>query len=76
MSTHASSIELSARDVEKDAGADYAHLTNTSVQSYAWKNVTVTVKDRRTKKPKDILSNVNGIVHAGKHLQQRTHRTI
>ena len=52
-------------DIEKDAGSDYAHLTNTSIQSFSWENVSVTVKDRQTKQPKDILSGVNGIVRAG-----------
>ncbi|ORY00162.1 ATP-binding cassette transporter-like protein [Clohesyomyces aquaticus] len=52
-------------DVEKDAGGDYAHLTNTVIRSFGWENVTVTVKDRSTKQPKDILSGVNGIVKAG-----------
>jgi len=57
-----------AADIEKVAGSDYAHLTNSSVQSYSWENVTVTVKDRQTKERKDILSGVNGIVHAGELL--------
>jgi hypothetical protein len=52
-------------DIEKDAGSDYAHLTNTSIQSFSWDNITVTVKDRQTKQPKDILSGVNGIIKAG-----------
>lgn len=55
-------------DVEKDAGADYAHLTNTVIQSFSWDNVTVTVKDRQTKQPKDILSGVSGSVKAGEML--------
>lgn len=53
-------------DVEKDAAADYAHLTNDAVQSFSWKDVTVTVKDRLTKQPKDILSDIHGVVQAGK----------
>lgn len=56
-----------AADAEKMAGS-YAHLTNSSVHSYSWENVTVTVKDRQTKERKDILSAVNGIVHAGELL--------
>jgi hypothetical protein len=51
-------------DVEKTG--DYAHLTNTAIRSYAWEGVTVTVKDRETKQPKAILSNINGIVKGGK----------
>lgn len=58
-------------DVEKNAGSDYAHLTNTTIQSFSWDNVAVTVKDRETKLPKDILSGINGIVKAGQSL--RTH---
>lgn len=52
-------------DVEKDAGTDYAHLTNESVRSFSWEGITVTVKDRYTKQPLEILSGVNGIVKAG-----------
>jgi ABC-type multidrug transport system ATPase subunit len=53
-------------DVEKDAVATgYTHLTNETVRSFSWNNVTVTVKDRVTKQPIDILSGINGIVEAG-----------
>jgi hypothetical protein len=55
---------LPSSDVEKAAG-DYAHLTNTTVQSFGWENISVTVKDRESKLPKTIVSNVNGIVKAG-----------
>ncbi|KAH8724804.1 ATP transporter [Phaeosphaeriaceae sp. PMI808] len=56
-------------DVEKDArGQDYAHLSNETVQSFSWQNVTVTVKDRATKEPLDILSGIDGIVEAGELL--------
>ncbi len=53
-------------DVEKGDATDYAHLTNISVHSFAWENVTVTVKDRKTKQPLEILSGIHGIVEAGK----------
>lgn len=56
-------------DVEKGvAGEGYAHLSNESVHSFSWENVTVTVKDRSTKQPLDLLSGVNGIVEAGEML--------
>jgi hypothetical protein len=61
-----------ASDVEKNAG-DYAHLTNTAIRSFGWGDITVTVKDRQTKQPKDILSDVNGIVKAGKQIYRRAH---
>lgn len=60
MSTSNPSVE----DVEKGA-ADYAHLTNTTVHSFSWEDVTVSVKDRTTKQPLDILSGVDGVVEAG-----------
>lgn len=52
-------------DVEKDAGTDYAHLTNNSVHSFSWEDITVTVKDRHTKEPLRILSGINGTIKAG-----------
>lgn len=55
-------------DVEKMIGGDYAQLTNTNLRSFAWKGVTVTVKDRQSQQPKTLLSDVNGIVKAGELL--------
>jgi len=56
-------------DVEKGTSSGcYAHLTNDTVQSFSWDDVTVTVNDRATQQPRDILSNVNGIVDAGEML--------
>lgn len=49
-------------------GGDYAQLTNTNIRSFAWRGVTVTVKDRQSQQPKTILSDVNGIVKAGELL--------
>ncbi|KAK0621462.1 P-loop containing nucleoside triphosphate hydrolase protein [Bombardia bombarda] len=51
-------------DVEKRAVAE-AHLINTTVRNISWKGATVTVKDRETKLPKNIIENVEGIVEAG-----------
>ncbi|KAK5425418.1 hypothetical protein LTR34_011123 [Exophiala xenobiotica] len=45
-----------------------SHLINDVVQSFSWKELDVVVKDRKTKKPLSILSNSNGIVHAGEML--------
>ncbi|KAF1999243.1 ATP-binding cassette transporter-like protein [Amniculicola lignicola CBS 123094] len=53
-------------DVEK--AGDHAHLTNSSIHSFSWENVTVTVKDRQSKQPIDILSNVTGTIKAGEML--------
>lgn len=71
MSTSNPSME----DVEK-GGTDYAHLLNTTVHSFSWENVTVSVKDRKTKQPLNILSGVDGFIEAGVYPQtplQRHH---
>lgn len=52
-------------DIESHAVAE-SHLVNTTVKNISWKGVTVTVKDRETKEPKNIVDNVEGIVEAGK----------
>jgi hypothetical protein len=53
-------------DVEKCS--DYAHLSNASVRSYAWENVSVTVKDRQTRRPTAVLDKCSGVVNAGEML--------
>jgi hypothetical protein len=63
----------SIEDVEK-GGADYAYLTNTTVRSFSWQDVIVTVKDRKTKQPLEILSGVNGIVEAGRYIPAQRRR--
>ena len=55
-------------DIEEMVGGDYAQLTNANVRSFGWKGVTVTVKDRQTRRSKVILSDVNGIVKSGELL--------
>ncbi|KAF2760409.1 putative ABC transporter [Pseudovirgaria hyperparasitica] len=55
-------------DMEKLASGDFINLTNSSVRSFGWENVTVTVKDRTLKRPTDILHDINGIVKAGEML--------
>ncbi|PMD46828.1 putative ATP-binding cassette transporter [Hyaloscypha variabilis F] len=42
-----------------------AHLINDIVQSFGWRGVNVTVKDRSTKQLLSILTNANGLVQAG-----------
>jgi len=66
MDTTVANPKLSSmeKDLEKTAG-DYAHLSNTTIRSFGWGGVTVSVKDRATKKPKTILQGVNGFVQAG-----------
>jgi ABC-type sugar transport system ATPase subunit len=45
-----------------------AHLINDVVHYFSWKDLTVKVKDRKTKEPLSILDNAHGIVQAGELL--------
>jgi hypothetical protein len=51
-------------DIERGVAAD-SHPVNTTVHSLAWQGITVTVKDRETKLPKNIVDDVHGFVEAG-----------
>jgi hypothetical protein len=70
--SHASGISPTTAfsvDIESKAAStasDEAHLLNTSVSSFSWSDVTVTVKDYKTKAPKNILNKVSGFVEAGR----------
>lgn len=62
--SQASQQERLSVDLEK--GASDEHLKNTTVNNFAWQNITVTVKDHKTKQPKELLRSVRGVVQAGK----------
>lgn len=62
-------------DIEQHAVAE-SHLVNTTVKNISWKGVTVTVKDRETKEPKNIVDNVEGIVEAGTSFSSLFQHTI
>ncbi|KAL0473275.1 ABC transporter [Neurospora intermedia] len=71
-SEHSTNVEqknavVEGIDIERHAVAE-SHLVNTTVKNISWKGVTVTVKDRETKEPKNIVDNVEGIVEAGEIL--------
>ena len=53
-----------AANADLELGANTLPV-NTTVHSLAWKDVTVTVKDRETKQQKTIIDNVSGYVEAG-----------
>ena len=54
-------------DIERCA-RDTSYLSNSVVQNLSWSDIIVTVPDRETKLPKEILSAVSGCVAAGKSL--------
>lgn len=56
--------EVQLEDIEKHASARDA-FTNEDVESLAWKDLTVTVKDRTTGQNRNILENASGIVRPG-----------
>lgn len=61
--SQSSQHDMLSVDLEKGAGDE--QLKNTTVKNFAWRNVTVTVKDHKTKQPKELLRNVRGVVQAG-----------
>ncbi|KAJ5195417.1 uncharacterized protein N7498_008855 [Penicillium cinerascens] len=52
-------------DVEMNEGL---FLMNNSVESFSWRGLTVTVKDRETKKPRDLICDIGGDVQRGELL--------
>ncbi|QKX61298.1 uncharacterized protein TRUGW13939_08446 [Talaromyces rugulosus] len=55
------------RDTEKaDDGPLF--LVNNTVQDFSWKGLTVTVKDRATKEPRQLISEISGSVQQGELL--------
>ena len=55
-------------DIELQSVVDDSHLMNDTVKSFLWKDITVTVKDHKTKQPKAILDGVDGVVEAGRSI--------
>ena len=60
MQTPTSDVELAQLPAQ--------HLVNDVVDTFSWSDLTVTVKDRKTKGDLSILSDASGIVHAGEML--------
>jgi len=61
-------LEASATDVDlEQCSHDTSYLTNSVVHNLVWTDITVTVPDRETKLPKQLLSTVSGYVAAGKN---------
>lgn len=54
-------------DTERQSSHEL-YMFNDLVHSLSWSNVTLTVEDRSTKQPKDLVSNIGGQIKAGKCL--------
>ncbi|KAJ5550373.1 hypothetical protein N7535_001689 [Penicillium sp. DV-2018c] len=63
MGTHSSSDVPRTPDLERNDSGQF--LMNQTVQNFSWQGLTVTVKDRETKKPRDLLNNICGNVKRG-----------
>ncbi|UNI21341.1 hypothetical protein JDV02_007339 [Purpureocillium takamizusanense] len=50
---------------DPESCATDAHLYNSTIEHLTWRGVTVTVKDRESKQPRNIVDNATGIVRAG-----------
>jgi hypothetical protein len=59
MSAHVSS------DTKRQNSHEF-YMFNDVVHFLSWSNITLTVEDRSTKQPKDLVSNVSGRIKAGK----------
>jgi hypothetical protein len=65
-----SSSEISTRHVnapkDLEKGHELSrHLTNNALTSFSWSNISVTVEDRKTKEPLQILTSSHGSIQAG-----------
>ena len=69
MKSHTTPVEQyeSKKDLELNP-VPSAHLQNEFVQSFAWKEMNVAVKDRVTKEEKFILTDANGLMKGGEML--------
>ncbi|KAJ5773823.1 hypothetical protein N7457_008719 [Penicillium paradoxum] len=55
--------ESSTADLERNGGENF--LMNETVRNFSWHGLTVTVKDRETKKARDLINDISGDVQRG-----------
>lgn len=53
----------SSPDLERN---EHQFLMNHAVQTFSWTDLTVTVKDRRTKQPRNLIDGSSGLVQQGR----------
>jgi len=58
--------ELTRR--QQSIGVEFSQPAKSTIESFTWKDVNVTVRDRRSRQPKMILKNISGVVKAGELL--------
>lgn len=56
-------------DLERNDGSQF--LMNDSVHDFSWSGLTVTVKDRQTKKARDLINDISADVQQGMYCFHR-----
>lgn len=59
------SIETPSSTVDLERNDDSQFLMNHSVHNFSWSGLTVTVKDRQTKKARDLINDISADVQQG-----------
>ncbi|KAL4806617.1 P-loop containing nucleoside triphosphate hydrolase protein [Aspergillus unguis] len=62
---HSASIEAHTTSVDLERNDASQFLMNHSVHRFSWSGLTVTVKDRQTKKARDLINDISGDVQQG-----------
>jgi hypothetical protein len=63
---HKTMIPNASLDTESQNSHEF-HMSNDLVHSLSWSNMTLTVEDRSTNQPKDLVAGVSGRIEAGKY---------
>lgn len=57
------SSKLDGSDLERNESSSF--FKNNTVNDFSWRNLTVTVKDRHTKQPRNLIDGISGSVQQG-----------
>jgi hypothetical protein len=55
---------MASPDLERNESGQF-FLRNQTVQEFSWKALTVTIKDRETKGPRNLIDGISGNVQQG-----------
>lgn len=65
MGDDASGSKTGSPDLDLERNEARHFLMNGSVSQFSWSGLNVTVKDRRTKEPRDLIHDISGDVQQG-----------
>lgn len=68
MDNGASDSKAGSPDLDLERNDARHFLTNASVSQFSWNGLNVTVKDRQTKEPRDLIHDISGDVRQGMYL--------